>query len=194
VVGLFFVATFAIFISAEPFADGLVDIGRASNMDEFLLVQWVAPLASESPEFLIAILFAWKLRGSVGIGTLISSKVNQWTLLVGAIPIAFAISSGGLGGLPLDERQTGELILTSAQSLLAVVLIVDLSFSRKEALLLAALFLAQFMFTSTEVRYGFVVLYLALAVGLLITGGPQRRQLFFSMLKAPARGGGRPDG
>jgi cation:H+ antiporter len=141
---------------------------------------------------LIAILFAWKLRGSVGIGTLISSKVNQWTLLVGAIPIAYAISSGSLRGLPLDERQTGELILTSAQSLFAAVLISDLSFSRKEALALAVLFLAQFMFTSTEVRYGFVVLYLALTVALLVAGGPKRRRIFFSMLKRPAREGGHP--
>ena len=68
-------------------------------------MQWVAPLASESPEFLIAILFALRLRGSVGIGALISSKVNQWTLLVGAIPIAFSISAGSLAGLPLDARR-----------------------------------------------------------------------------------------
>jgi cation:H+ antiporter len=193
-IGLFVVAAFAIFVSAEPFADSLVEIGRSSDMDEFLLVQWVAPLASESPEFLIAILFAWKMRGSLGIGTLISSKVNQWTLLVGGIPIAFAISSGGLRGLPLDERQTGELILTSAQSLLATVLISDLNFSRKEALLLAALFLAQFMFTSTEVRYFFVVVYIALAAVFLFTGDPSRRKVFLSILKGPVRGGnaGRP--
>jgi cation:H+ antiporter len=53
------------------------------------LIQWVAPLASESPEFLIAILFALRGRGSVGIGALISSKVNQWTLLIGTPPLAF---------------------------------------------------------------------------------------------------------
>ena len=86
-------------------------------------MQWVAPLASESPEFVIAVLFALKLRGSMGLGALVSSKVNQWTLLVGALPIAYAISAGGLSGLPLDDRQTGELLLTSAQSLLAALLL-----------------------------------------------------------------------
>ena len=185
---LFSLAAYGIFVSAEPFADSLVEIGRNSAIDDFLLVQWVAPLASESPEFLIAILFAWKLRGSVGIGTLVSSKVNQWTLLVGAIPIAYAISVGGLQGLPLDERQTEELILTSAQSLLATVLIADLCFSRVEALLLAALFLAQFLFTCTEVRYLFIAFYLLLAVGLLIGGGPKRRPMFFALL-IPSRAG-----
>jgi cation:H+ antiporter len=76
--GLFLFAGYSIFVSAEPFAESLVQIGHARAIDEFLLVQWVAPLASESPEFLIAILFALRLRGSVGIGALISSKVNCW--------------------------------------------------------------------------------------------------------------------
>ena len=96
--GLFAFAAYAIFISAEPFAESLVEIGRGRAIDEFLLVQWVAPLASESPEFLIAILFALRMRGSVGIGALISSKVNQWTLLVGAIPIAFRSPRGASRG------------------------------------------------------------------------------------------------
>jgi len=171
---LFLFAGYAIFASAEPFADGLVEIGRERQIDEFLLVQWVAPLASESPEFLVAILFALRLRGSVGLGALLSSKVNQWTLLVGAIPIAFAISSGGFHGLPLDERQTEELWLTSAQSLLAVIMIADMRFSRVEALALAVLFLGQLFFPDTHVRWGFIGLYLVLSVGLLTFGRAPR--------------------
>jgi cation:H+ antiporter len=182
-VGLFVFAAYAIFVSAEPFAESLVEIGRGRAIDEFLLVQWVAPLASESPEFLIAILFALRLRGSVGIGALISSKVNQWTLLVGAIPIAYAISAGGWEGLPLDARQTEELILTSTQSLLAAILIADMHFSRRDALMLAALFVGQFAFTSTEVRYLFIAAYLGVSVVLLVTGGRTRRTMFFSLLR-----------
>jgi cation:H+ antiporter len=181
-IGLFVFAAYAIFISAEPFAESLVEIGRHRAIDEFLLVQWVAPLASESPEFLIAILFALRLRGSVGIGALISSKVNQWTLLVGAIPIAYAISLGRLEGLPLDARQTEELILTSTQSLLAAILIADMRFSRRDAIMLAALFLGQFAFPSTEVRYFFIAAYAAISVGLLVAGGAERRTMFFSLL------------
>ncbi len=183
---LFVFAAYAIFISAEPFADSLVVIGRSRAIDKFLLVQWVAPLASESPEFLIAILFALRLRGSVGIGALISSKVNQWTLLVGAIPIAYTLSAGSWHGLPLDERQTEELFLTSAQSLLAAIVIVDLRFSRFEAIALAALFGGQFLFTSTEVRYLFIALYLAIALGLLVSGGRERwRMLLMLVLSSP---------
>jgi cation:H+ antiporter len=189
---MFVYAGYAILIAAEPFADGLVEIGRTHDVDEFLLVQWVAPLASESPEFLIAVLFALRGRGSVGIGALISSKVNQWTLLVGAIPIAFCLSAGHLAGLPLDSRQTEELILTSTQSLLATILIIDLRFSRTEAVILALLFAGQFLFTSTEVRYLFIALYLAISLGLLI-GSPQRRtELWHLIFRDPGSGAGAP--
>ena len=179
-------ATFGILISAEPFADSLVEIGRERAIDEFLLVQWVAPLASESPEFLIAILFALRLRGSVGIGALISSKVNQWTLLVGAIPIAYALSAGGFAGLPLDERQTEELILTSTQSLLAAILICDLRFSRFEAIVLALLFAGQFLFTSTHVRYLFIAAYLAISAALLAADRGRRHELWRLLRTGPS--------
>jgi len=108
--------------------------------------------------------------------------VNQWTLLVGAIPIAFAISAGGLGGLPLDHRQTAELWLTSAQSLLAAIVISNLRFTRREALVLALLFAAQLFFPSTAVRWGFVALYLLLAAGLLVFGPRGQREAFFALV------------
>jgi cation:H+ antiporter len=180
--GLFVYAGFAIYLAAEPFAESLVTLGRHYAIDEFLLVQWVAPIASETPEFIIAILFALRLRGSLGIGALISSKVNQWTLLVGGIPIAYAISSGTFSGLPLDARQTGEIWLTSAQSLLAVVLVADLRFGRREALGLAILFAGQLVSTSSAVRSFFVVLYLCLAVGLLAFGSRSQRRDFFGLM------------
>jgi cation:H+ antiporter len=180
---LFSFAAYAIYVSAEPFAESLVHIGRNHHVDEFLLVQWLAPLASESPEFLIAILFAWKGRASVGIGALVSSKVNQWTLLVGAIPVAFAISSGGWSGLPLDARQTEELVLTSAQSLLATILIADLRFGRSQGLLLAVLFGGQLLVPSTEWRWGFTAVYLLIAVALLLRSTAERRDAFFALLR-----------
>jgi cation:H+ antiporter len=192
---LFFLfGAFAIWVSAEPFAESLVHIGRNRAIDEFLLVQWVAPLASESPEFVVAILFALRLRGSVGIGALISSKVNQWTLLVGALPVAFCLSLGRVAGLPLDARQTEELLLTSAQSILATLVICDRRFSRFEAVLLAALFVVQLFFPSTEVRLAFAALYVAIFFGMLVHS-PARRAAFLALLRparAGAEGGGIP--
>jgi cation:H+ antiporter len=183
IVGVFLVyAAFAIFVSAEPFAEGLVHIGTNYDIDEFLLVQWVAPLASESPEFAVALLFAWRHRGTLGLSALISSKVNQWTLLVGALPIAYALASGAFVGLPLDERQSEELLLTSSQSLLATLLICDLDFSRLEAVLLAAAFGVQLIFPDTQVRYAFSLLYVVIFL-LLVFYSPERREGFLALLR-----------
>jgi cation:H+ antiporter len=145
VVGLFVVAAFVILACAEPFANALVDTGRTFGISEFLLVQWLAPLASEAPELIVAGLYAWRLNTNAGLGTLVSSKVNQWTLLIGTLPIAFALASGSLHGLPIIARQREEILLTAAQSIFAVATLCSLSLSVREAALLFSLFWAQFL-------------------------------------------------
>ncbi len=145
-VGLFFAfAAGVIVLCAEPFAESLVAAGAELGVSEFLLVQWLAPLASEAPELLIAGLYAWRLNTDAGLGTLVSSKVNQWTLLVGTLPIVFAVASGSTHGLPIIARQREELFLTAAQSVFAVAILVNLSISMREAAMLFALFWAQFV-------------------------------------------------
>lgn len=185
VVALFLFAAGAIFLSAEPFAESLVHLGKRLAVDRFLLVQWVAPLASEAPEFAIALVFAWKGRAGLGLGALISSKVNQWTLLVGALPIAFALAGGTAHGMPLDGRQREELWLTSSQSLLATLLIADLRFSRFEAVLLASLFAVQLLFPGTRVRMAFATLYVAFFLGLFVYS-EERRRAFLGLLRSAA--------
>jgi cation:H+ antiporter len=153
----------AVVASAEPFAESLIGAGVELGVDEFLLVQWVAPFASEAPEFLIASLLAFGGRPSAGIGTLVSSKVNQWTLLIASLPVAYAIGGGGWSGLPFDDRQWEELFITAAQSLLAVVLIARLRFAWWGAAVLLVLFLIQFAIPSSEVRTVIAWIYLALS-------------------------------
>jgi len=75
----------------------------------------------------------------------VSSKVNQWTLLIGTMPVAFALASGSVHGLPVIARQREELLLTAAQSLFAVAVLCNLSLSVREAGLLFGLFWAQFV-------------------------------------------------
>lgn len=163
-IGLFFYAAAAILVSAEPFAEGLIHTGVEFGIDEFQLVQWVAPLASEFPEFLVAGLLAWRLRADAALGALVSSKVNQWTLLIGCLPIAYAISSGTIDPLPTDPRQAEEVLLTAAQSLLALVLLINLRMSVTEAGALAVLFFAQFLTPHSIVpRNAFSAMYLGLA-------------------------------
>jgi cation:H+ antiporter len=145
VIGLFVVAATVILFCAEHFAESLVETGKTFGISEFFLVQWLAPLASEAPELLVAGLYAWRLNTNAGLGTLVSSKVNQWTLLVGTLPVAFAISSGSLHGLPIIARQREEVLLTAAQSLFAVATLCNLSMSLREAWFLFGLFWAQFL-------------------------------------------------
>jgi cation:H+ antiporter len=145
VIVMFAFAAAVILLCAEQFAEALVATGREFGISEFLLVQWLAPLASEAPELLVAGLYAWRLNTNAGLGTLVSSKVNQWTLLVGTLPIVFAIAAGGLVGLPIDAHQRQELFLTAAQSFFAIAVLATLSISTREAMLLFTLFWAQFV-------------------------------------------------
>ena len=144
-IAMFAVAAIVILASAEHFAESLVQTGADLGIDEFLLVQWVAPLASEAPELIVACLYALRLKARDSLGTLLSSKVNQWTLLVGTIPIVFALASGSLHGLPIDAQQRFELLLTAAQSLFAVSLLITLSLTGWGAAALFVLFTTQFV-------------------------------------------------
>ncbi|MFP5435275.1 MAG: sodium:proton exchanger, partial [Alphaproteobacteria bacterium] len=102
--GLTLVAAAVILASAEPFAEAMVDSGRQLGFDEFLLIQWLAPLASEAPAVTVAVLFVLARRSEQGLATMISDKINQWTLLVGMLPLAVSLGAGRLSSLPLDAR------------------------------------------------------------------------------------------
>ncbi len=142
-------ACLVILAVAEPFAESLVATGTQLGVSQFLLVQWVAPFASETPEFIAVLLLAWKLRDAAALGALISSKINQWTLLVGILPLVFAVSSGSLSGLPVDALQREELFLTAAQSMFALSLLMAGYLSSRGAYALLGLFLAQFLLAWT---------------------------------------------
>jgi cation:H+ antiporter len=165
---LFLYAAGAVFASAEPFAEGLVTIGKDLGIDEFLLVQWLAPLASEAPEFLIAAILAARGKALAGMVMLISSKINQWTLLIGTLPLAYSISGQTLSPMPMDGRQAEEVLLTAAQSVFAVAIFASLSISLLEAGFLFALFSTQLALTAQTIRYGFSGAYIALAALALI--------------------------
>lgn len=172
IAGLMIYAGLVILAAAEPFAESLIAVGQQRGISEFFLIQWVAPLASESPELIIACLFAFRGKGEAGMGTLISSKVNQWTLLVGTLPVAYMISSMAHGrsgwALPLDNQQVEEFFLTAAQSLMAVSFLANLDMKRWEAGTLFVLFIVQFPFQNTSIRVGMAIAYLLIATAILL--------------------------
>jgi len=167
VIGLFVFAAAVVLSAAEPFAEALIGTGEALGIDEFLLVQWLAPLASEAPELLVAALFAFRGKGDKGVGILLSAEVNQWTLLVGAIPLAYLVGGGG-GPLPLDPRQHAEFILTSAQAVLGLAVLSNLRFRLWEALTMLGLFAVQFLVPSPTGRMVLAAVYVVVAVAMLV--------------------------
>ena len=187
VTGMFLYSAAAIFASAEPFVEGLKGIGKELGISEFVLIQWFAPLASESPELTVAAILSLRGRALAAMVMLISSKVNQWTLLIGTLPVAYSVSGSTLSPLPMDSRQVEEMFLTAAQSAFAISVFASMSISFREAALLLGLFGTQLAFTNPEIRYGYGAAYLALA---LFTFFQDRRTIPVVFREAIHLGGG----
>jgi len=159
-----------ILLVAHPFGQALVASGQQFGVDEFLLVQWVAPIASEAPELVIVTLFAWRGATTAAFGALVSSKINQWTLLIAMLPLIYAISAGGLDPMNFPTAADDglftfagqEIFITAAQSLFAVVLLLDLRLGLPGAGMLLILFFLQLSVPDLGMAVG--VTYLVLAV------------------------------
>ena len=163
VLGLFLYSAIVIIVAAEPFVHSLVESGKGLGIDEFILIQWVAPLASESPEIIIAVLFSLRANPVAGITTLISAEVNQLTLLVGSMVGIFSLSAGELLSFPLNHMQSVEFLLTAAVSLLALILVLPRVIGWRSGSILLILFIAHLPFTGSEERLYFTYGYLLLS-------------------------------
>jgi cation:H+ antiporter len=182
VVGMFVGSGLAILACAEQFAEALVGSGTALGVDQFLLVQWLAPLASEAPEFIVALLFAVRGRGALALGMLISAKVNQWTLLIGSLPVAY-LFGGGSTSLVLDARQVEEVLLTATQTLMGVAILLALRFPRWAAYTLFGLFAVQFFIPGMYGRLVISAVYAVIAVALLVVHRHQIIQTLRALIR-----------
>ena len=178
VIFLFIFAAGVILIAAEPFVGSLVETGESFGIDEFILIQWIAPLASESPEVIVAVLFSLRANPVAGLTALISSSVNQLTLLVGSMAVIFSISAGEILSFPLDDRQTVEFLLTTAVSLAALMLIAKRIVSWNAGAILLLLFAAHLFFPESDDRLRFAFLYFGLAIGLIAIDWQRVKSLF----------------
>jgi cation:H+ antiporter len=124
---------------------------------------------------------------------LIASKVNQWTLLIGSLPLAFAISDRSLSPLDFDARQAEEVYLTAAQSLFAVAIFLSLSIATWEAILLAALFTTQLFFFDTKVRLGYASFYLLLTLLMFVRDIPYLPNLWGATKETVLQAQANPD-
>jgi len=152
VIALFLYSGALIFTAVEPFAHGLEEIGIQNGIPEFFMIQWVAPLASESPELIVVAVLVNKARSTAGFNALISSKLNQWTLLIGTIAVVYSIALGRYGTLPFDARQAAEIWITAAQSYFALAILCNFEISIREAVLLFSLFISQVLLEFAIIR------------------------------------------
>jgi cation:H+ antiporter len=143
--GLFIVGGVLLYFSAHPFLQSMLGIATSLGVSTFVFVQWVAPFLSEFPEKLSAFYWARKVRtANVALMNMVSSNINQWSILSAMIPIVFVISSGKIRPLVFDELQRHEILLTILQSFLGFLLLLNLELKMREALVLFVFWLVQF--------------------------------------------------
>jgi cation:H+ antiporter len=144
IVGLFIAGGAAVFLLANPFLEGLFGLSLMLGISKFQFVQWVAPLVSEAPEGISAYYWARDpYRAAIALMNLVSSNINQWTLLAGLLPIVLSLSAGHISAIPLDPEQRRDLLLALSQSLLGALFLLRMEFAWWEAAGLFALFLVQ---------------------------------------------------
>jgi cation:H+ antiporter len=152
IVGLFVVGGAAVFILADPFLEGLFGLSMLAGVSQFQFVQWIVPLVSEAPEGISAFYWAREpARVSMALMNLVSSNINQLTLLAGMLPLVLSVSAPPVAGIPIDSTQSRDLLLALSESLLGAFFLIDMELSWWEAAGLLVLFLIQFAFTGLRV-------------------------------------------
>jgi cation:H+ antiporter len=166
VIAAFVIGGSVIFFSAEPFLFSMLGIAAGLGISEFLFIQWVAPFLSEFPEKVTAFRWATTVHHApTALMNMISSKINQWTVLVAMIPLVYVVSLGRITDIPLGgihEIQRVEIMLTIAQSVYAISCLLKMRFTKLDASLLLSLWLVQFVIPG--IREEMILVYLALSI------------------------------
>src|SRR5712691_7859404 len=143
---LFIVGGVILYFSAHPFLNSMLAIAGTLGISTFIFVQWVAPFLSEFPEKLSAFYWARKVStANVAVMNMVSSNINQWSILSAMIPILFVISAGTMRPLVFDLHQREEILLTILQSFLGFLLLLNLQLKLHEAAILFTFWFVQFV-------------------------------------------------
>jgi cation:H+ antiporter len=151
---------------ANPFADALLKTGTSFGLDPYFLIQSVVPLATEAPEFVIVAVLVANRRPAQGLALFLASSVSQWTLGLGALPIAYLAGGGGTS-MPLEGRENVELALTIALTLFAVAALASLKPERVDAAIVVGVMALQFIYPTSFVRIAGAFVLLVFAIDLL---------------------------
>ena len=160
-----------LYVTVHPFLESMLAVAGLLGVSQFVLVQWVAPFLSEFPEKVSA--FYWARRvthAPMALMNMVSSNINQWTVLAAMIPLVYGYSSLRHHGVWLDFHFDGpqqlEILLTLLQSGLAMMVLANMEFDWRDATVLFVLWLVQFLQPSLRevvaVAYGVWMVILAI--------------------------------
>src|SRR3954470_22446475 len=166
IAGLILAAAAVVILIANPFADALLATGTSLGLDPYFLIQSLVPLATETPEFVIVAVLVAHRRPAQGLALFLASSVSQWTLGMGALPIAYLAGGGGTS-MPLESRELVEIALTIALTLFAVAALALLKPERVDAGIVVGVVALQFVYPTTFVRIGSAFVLLVFAIDLL---------------------------
>ncbi len=164
ITGLFVAGGVLIKVMAEPFLDSLQAVAAIAGIPVFIFVQWVAPFVSEFPEGVSAFNWARSIeRAPMALMNLVSSNINQWTLLAAMLPVVYSYSRGHASSIPFDAQQETELLLTLGQSLVAALFLINMELVWWEAAALFGLWAIQFVLSlaKPEFHWYVTIAYLA---------------------------------
>jgi cation:H+ antiporter len=151
IAALFLAGGALIYFSAEPFLASLLALATLAGVPDFVFVQWIAPLVSEFPEMLSTLYWARRSdRAPMALMNMVSSNINQWTLLAAMLPIVYSISIGAVTPIAFDAKQQMELWLTLGQAAVALAFLLNMELAWWEAAALAVLFAIPFFDSAAE--------------------------------------------
>ena len=177
---------FLLYVTAHPFLESMLAVAAILGVSQFVLVQWVAPFLSEFPEKLSA--FYWARRvthAPMALMNMVSSNINQWTILAAMIPLVYGYShyvhTGAWAPFPFDAEQRLEILLTLLQTGLGALVLANLEFDWRDASVLFVLWLAQFLVPHwrEEVAVAYGVWMMVLVVGFVIRATPLLAPKYF---------------
>jgi cation:H+ antiporter len=113
-------------------------------------------------------------RAPMALMNMVSSNINQWTLLVAMLPVVYSMSAGTPSAIRLDDQQKLEVLMTLGQQLVGALFLANMELAWWEAAALFVLWLLQFVFSAfggatplgqfgEHVRWGVTGVYFAWA-------------------------------
>jgi cation:H+ antiporter len=175
IIGLFAVGGALLYLTAHPFLESMLAVAATLGVSQFVLVQWVAPFLSEFPEKVSAFYWARRVtRAPMALMNMVSSNINQWTILAAMIPLVYGYShwrhTGVWSDFHFDTAQQREILLTLLQSGLAMLLLFKMEFDWMDATVIFVLWLAQFLVPhwrdAVAVAYGIWIVILLIGYGI----------------------------